>query len=163
LIQSITVTKTNDTYREILVFKSGATQEKWIYEGMELMKASGTNVVVPIPPPTTETPNPDWADYSHSDFKRVEWVSPDYYKGAKNFEGKPAYSFEKGGSGEKKLIAYLSADTQLPLFCSDWETTRIYTYNPAPSEPLVLPPDFLNTMQTFKKGIQSLTRHTNPQ
>jgi len=161
-VQTITVTKTNKIFREQLVLKSGRTQEKWIYNGIEVMKMPGTGVIVPVADSTPEHPNPDFADYSKSDFKRLEWVSLGCYKGVKSYQDKPAYWFESDGSDGKQFIAYLTVDTQLPLLCSDYGQTRFYTYNPSPTAQLVPPPDFLTVIDAQKKGLEALKFHASP-
>lgn len=159
-VQGLTITKTNDTYHEQRTWMSGIKEEKWIFGGFQLKLVPGKNVVVPIPPPTPDVPQPDYSDYSHGEFEKPAWLSLEIYKGVQSYQGKSAYVFESVISG-KKCTAILSA-AQLPLYITDGETTQVYVYNPPPTSPLTPPENFLRVLEIHKKGIQELTRHYSP-
>ncbi len=156
-VQSLTVTKTNQTYWEQTVFKSGKKEEKWILDGVQLLMLPGSNVIVPVSASNPDSRDPNYSDYSKSDFDGFSWVSLDTYKGIRTYEGKPAYLFELPRP-QGNLTALLSVETQMPLYFSDAQTTRAYVYNPAPSAPLTPPANFLSVLGTYNKGIGSLTR-----
>lgn len=161
-IQSTTLTKTNKTYKEITTFGTGKKSEKWIFDGIQLMTAPEFDVVVVIPAPAGEEyPSPDYSDYGQGDFEGLGWISLKNFKGVKDYEGRPAFMFEEGKAGST-LTAFLSIETQLPLFFSNEEASRSYLYNPSPSLALILPEKFFKVLQTHRKGLELLKRNPSP-
>jgi hypothetical protein len=161
LPRTFTVTKTNKTYWEQITLRSGKKYEKWVLDNVQLKSAVDGPSIIPIPPPSKESPEPDYSDYHKSDFEGLEWVSPGSYQGIKSYDGKPAYLFATTKSGQK-VTAFLSVDTQLPLYLSDEDTTRTYVYNPAPSAPITPPANFLTVLETYKRGLEALKYHASP-
>ena len=161
-VESLTVTKTNKTVWEQRLLKSGQKEDKWIFDGIQLMTADNGKSIVPIAPPTPEEPiSPDYSDYRRSDFEELDWVSLSTYKGLGTYQGKPVYLFEVAKS-ERKNVACLSTETQLPLYASDGKVVRTFIYNPPPSEPLVPPAKFLAVVAAHKRGLESLKFHPSP-
>lgn len=161
-VQSVTITKTNKTYREIAIFSSGKKREKWIFNGTQLMTVPDSGAIVAIPAPAGEDfISPEYSDYSKSDFEGLGWVSLETYKGVRNYEGKPAFLFEATKSGSI-LTAILSAETQLPLYFSDGNESRSYVYNSPPSVLLNPPERFSSVLQKHRKGLELLKRNPSP-
>ncbi len=160
-IQSLTVKKSNATYQEVTVYRSGKREEKWIYDGIQLIKLPGSSVIVPISAPTELAPQSEYSDYSRTDFRGLQWVSHASYKGVQVTEGKPAYYFEST-SPTGKVSAFLSAQTQLPITSTEGEVSRTYTFNPPPPGPLIPPPDFLSILEKRKRGLEALKYHQSP-
>lgn len=159
--KSVTVTKTNNTYREEIVSTTGKKEEKWVFEGIELISVNGGQSIVPIAPPAEEEPSPDYSDYSRSDFGRLLWVSLSNYQGVKSYLGKSAYLFEATGP-EGKMTAFLAIDSRLPLFFSEGGTTYTYTFNSPPPAELIPPASFQDVLKTMKAAMSALKRRPSP-
>jgi len=159
-IQSLAVTKTHKTFWVQTVLASGKKDEKWVFDGHQLETVNNGKAIVIIAPPTALEPSPEYSDYSHTDFAGLDWVSLDAYKGLGSLDGKRVYQFESQKDGNK-VIAMLSVDTQLPLYSSDGGTTCVYTYNQAPTVPLVPPEKFLAVLATYKKGLEAFKYHVS--
>jgi len=164
-LKQVTITKTNKTYHEVTLWESGKKEEKWIFDGYQLRTLPGTTTIVPILAPSSdpEVPvDPGYSDYSRCDFEGLGWVSSGNYQGTKIYDGKSAYLFEtKDPKSGLKLAVYLSVETQLPLSFSDGVTTRIYTYNSPPTDPLIPPKRFLDVIAAHQRGVAALHRHSD--
>ncbi len=161
LPQSLTVTKTDKTYREVTVLLSGKQSERWIYNGTVLERPAGSTSIVPVPPPSVLNPEPDYPNYSRGDFKDLDWLSMQTYQGIQSNAGKPAFAFATG-NGPTQSTALLSAPDQWPLIITDGGITSIYTYNVAPTEPQTLPPNFMQVLKLHQKGQAALQYHASP-
>ena len=147
---SVTITKTGNIWWEQTTWKSGPKTETWIFNSMRAGMVPGTNRIVAMP---FSNERAEAFDYRREDFEGLGWVSLANYKGVKSYLGKPAYVFmsnpSPAGSEEKpERMAILSIEDQWPVYFRDGATERTYTYNPAPSSPLV-PPDKI--MKIFNK------------
>lgn len=160
-VKSITVTKSNKTYREQSELASGIKEDKWIFDGIQLRKMGDSGTIVPISTPDAEHPNASFSDYSHHDFPELAWLSSETYQGVQSYQGKPVYAYKSVSGDGRPLVAYLS-EAQLPMYFSDGTTVRTYFSNPPPTEKLIAPPDFLRVLSAYKKGIEALRRHPNP-
>ena len=160
-IQSLTVRKSLATYQEVTVYRSGKWEEKWIYDGIQLIKLPGSSVIVPISAPTELAPQSNYSDYSRTDFRGLEWVSRASYKGIEVYEGKPAYYFEST-SPAGKVSAFLSAEAQLPITSTGGDISCTYTFNPPHHTALIPPPDFLSVFEKRKRGLEALKYHQSP-
>ena len=149
--QSVTVVKTNRTYWEVTTLTSGKKTERWICNGIELIKPQGSDQICQV---EREEGFSHSFNFSNSDFEGLEWVSLDNYLGIKQYEGKSTFAFgskpakQEDKSGNNRS-AILSVDTQLPLFSSDHNGSRTYTYNVPPTSPLVPPGNFLKAFKEF--------------
>ncbi|CAN5688848.1 hypothetical protein BH09VER1_BH09VER1_03870 [soil metagenome] len=160
-IKSVTVIKVHRTYCEQTLFLSGLKEEKWTFDGAQLRKVPGTDIIVPITASTAEIPQANYSDYGQRDFPELGWISRSNYQGVQVYQGKPAYFFEEKDSNGRQLTAFLS-EAQLPLFFSDQAIKRTYSYNPTPAETLKPPAEFLEVLARYKRGIEALQRHPNP-
>lgn len=151
------VTKTNKIYWEQVTLVSGEKYEKWILDGTQLKTLPSSSTILLVPPPSVDATVRDYSDYQKFDFAELSWVSQHNYKGLGSYAGISGYRFEENGK-----TAILSAETQLPLYFSDGEAERFYTYNPPPGSPLVVPRKFLDVIQTQKRGVESLKYHPIP-
>lgn len=149
----LTVTKTNQTYREQMTTGSGEKLEKWTVEHVQFLAGDNDGTFSLISPPNGEDPSPEYFDFGESDFEGLGWVSLENYKGVKDYHGAPAFFFESTTDGKTAL---LSTSTQLPLFSDDRFVARSYTYNRPPSTPLVLPAGMLKIVETNRRGLEAL-------
>lgn len=153
-IRTIVVTKTNKTYREEVTMTSGKTYQKWTFDGMQLRSLPDRASIVPIDPPTSEVPSPEFTDYRKGDFAGLEWIAVINFKGTSEWQGGPVYQFESNGK-----TAGLSQETQLPIYATTPDTSEVYTFNPPPTSPLVPPKEFIEAVETHKRGLEALKFH----
>jgi hypothetical protein len=153
-IQTVIVTKTNGVYREQITLTSGKQYEKWIFGGSEIRTVPDSASILMISPPTAADPSPDYSDYGQSDFDGLKWLSPDKCKGTESYEGKQAFRFETVGKN-----AYLTTDTLLPLFVSDEQSSRTFTFNSPPTAALEPPKAFRDIIEKYKRGVENMRYH----
>jgi len=147
---SVSITKTGNIWWEQTTWLSGLKTESWIFNSMRAGMVRGPNRIVAMP---FSYARAEAFDYRREDFEGLGWVSLSNYTGVKNYLGKPAYVFVSnpstaGNEAKAGRTAILSIEDQWPLYFRDGTTERTYTYNPAPSAPLV-PPDKI--MKIFNK------------
>jgi len=160
-VRTYTVTKTGKIYHEETTLISGKKVEKWVLDNLQLESVVDGPSIIPIPPPTPVDPQPDYSDYSRTDFKGLEWISMSNYSGVNSEDGKAAYSFEATRGGQK-VTALLDMTSQLPLASTDGGVTCTYAFNTPPTSPLVLPPDFQKVLDAYKRGMEALKFHPSP-
>jgi hypothetical protein len=158
--RSIVITKVNDVYREQIDLATGKKMERWDFDGT-LFTSNTAGTVFLIIPPTEDTPSPDYYDRRRSDFPELNWISKATYRGIGSFQGKQAFHFETEKDGTT-LSAYLSLDSQMPLWFSDGTTTRTYTFNPPPAGPLEPPPAFSIARNRHKQAMDALKYRPSP-
>ncbi len=147
---SVSITKTGNIWWEQTTWLSGLKTDTWIFNSMRAGMVPGTNRIVAMP---FSNERAEAFDYRREDFEGLGWVSLSNYTGVKSYLGKPAYVFvsnpsKAGDEAKAGRMAFLSIENQWPLYFRDGTTERTYTYNPAPSAPLV-PPDKI--MKIFNK------------
>jgi hypothetical protein len=158
---TFTVTKTKKIFWEKTILVSGKSFEKWVWNGYQLESLPDSPSIVPISQPTPETAEPEYSDYSRTDFRGLDWISMSAYRGVQNYEGKQAFLFESTVRGHK-VTALLSIEWQLPILSTEDDTTQVYVFNTSPSEMLTLPPRFQAVLIAYKKGLESLKFHPSP-
>lgn len=154
-IRSVTVTKTNKTYWERTTLTSGKTYEKWVFDDVQLQTLPDSAAIFPIPPPTKDSPEPYYSDYSQGDFPELKGVSPANFKGIQKNDGREVYAFEVTRAGST-ITVFLSVDTQMPVSVSDGDSVCTYIFNAAPSGALAPPERFLDVLRRHKKGLEAL-------
>lgn len=160
-IKSLSIRKTKKIYSIIAEWQSGKISEKWNIDGLQLQTAPDSSVVALLPKP--ESPDfdqPDYADFSRTDFPELAWLSMENFRGTETYKGKPCYFFvrEEGG---KKITAKLS-DRQLPLEIVSDEAVVVYTMVPPPAAPLTPPENFLQALMAYQRGREALKRQPSP-
>jgi len=160
LPRTVVITKVNTVYREQIELATGKKVERWDFGGT-VFNSDTEGTVFLDAPPTEDTPSPDYYDRRSSDFPELSWISKATYRGVGNFQGKQAFHFETERDG-RKLSAYLSLDSQMPLWFSDGMAFRTYTFNPPPAGPLVPPPDFVSAYNRHKQAMESAKVRPSP-
>jgi hypothetical protein len=155
------VTKTNKTLWVQTAWSTGEKEEMWIYNGKQYETANQGRSIVLVPPPAPDDPSPDYSDYNKHDFSGFDWLSLSTYTSVGTYQGKPVYMFAKM-EGASKSEAYLSTDTQLPLYATDGQISCTYTYNPPPSVPLTLPQRYLDFIEQRRRGEEALKYRPSP-
>ncbi len=158
--RNVVITKVNTVYREQIELATGKKVERWDFSGTLFSSNSEGTVFLNVAP-TEDTPSPDYYDRRSSDFPELSWISKATYRGVGNFQGKQAFHFETERDG-RKLSAYLSLDSQMPLWFSDGIATRTYTFNPPPTGPLVPPPAFVKAYNRHKQAMEALNYRPSP-
>lgn len=158
--RNIVITKVNTVYREQIELATGAKVERWDFAGTQFSSNSEGSVFLNIAP-TEESPESEYYDRRRSDFPELSWISKATYRGVENFKGKPTFHFETEKNGSK-LSAYLSLDSQMPLWFFDGMASRTYTFNPPPTGPLVPPPAFVRAYNRHKQAMETLNFRPSP-
>lgn len=157
---SIVITKVNTVYREQIELATGAKVERWDFAGTQFGSDSAGSVFLNIAP-AGDSPDSEYYDRRRSDFPELSWISKATYRGVENFKGRPAFHFETEKNGSK-LSAYLSLDSQMPLWFFDGMASRTYTFNPPPTGPLVPPPAFAKAYNRHKQAMEALNYRPSP-
>jgi hypothetical protein len=166
----VMVTKTGNIYRvEHLdearqlwtVFASGATQIMvWPDRHSAAVLTVSNN---------PDAPNPFMTDFSVTDFQGFKWVGWNKYSEMKQYKGMKCIVFQEQehldsddpspGGGYKTVIAYVNADTRLPVALVDADEANIFEWKPEPKGMLSLPPSALAVLQQRQKAEQQMAQH----
>lgn len=158
--RSIVITKVNTVYREQIELATGAKVERWDFGGTQFSSNSQGSVFLNIAPADGSSDS-EYYDRRQSDFPELSWISKATYRGVENFKGRQAFHFETERNGSK-LSAYLSMDSQIPLWFFDGMASRTYTFNPPPTGPLVPPPAFVRAYNRHKQAMETLNYRPSP-
>ena len=170
-----TITKTADVKQDVSVFEDGSQSEKWTRGSILATKDPGySGVSIHVVQQTGP----------FADFPEFDWVSRGHYIGKQKVDSQDCLLFEEqeyafrfvnlslfkaitstpDGSptsniGNKvPVIAIIDEKTRLPIQLKIGKDVRTFSYLPAPTTPLTLPPDFAVAVGKAAQDIQGLIK-----
>jgi len=171
-VVEVDVVKTGDTKSEVSVQSNGAKSDRWLKNRLTIRRqAESAKVSVALLPEET----------SELDFAEFAWISPKNFKEIKKVEGRdclvfsdmvPLLQLEDGrlfmqmdgmGSGDTVFAtAVVDLATRLPVSLEYDVSIRKYVFGPAPSLPLVLPPDLDSALLQYEKRTKARNAGMSP-
>lgn len=166
LPRKITISKDGTAYREITLWTSGKTTEKWIAGEYQILELPNTGELVRVGLAGKSIYK---SDYSRSDFGELDWILQGHFKGLRKVGeqefmevsllptriSSPAEDglTESDEQTSRPLTALFSKETHLPYLVDDGEVMKIYSFPPGSSEALSVPPRFKQEFQAWMAQI----------
>ncbi len=91
--KSLTVSKSGNTYREIVRKGNGQTVEKWSVNGLQVYELPESKQIARSILPSSSMVVDNYSDYRRSDFEALEWIGKDNFRGVKEVAGREVFEF----------------------------------------------------------------------
>lgn len=176
------VEKTGDVRYQIDVDVSGAKSEKWCVGALQAMVRPGEQPTVSMY--CADTPNnPNFTDYSKSDFQGFGWITKHNYIGIAIMEGVQCLVFHTGGDSDAAApapasptttgssaaaptdggnTAFIDVKSRLPVLLVANGTTDFYQFEPPPTAQLTPPPNVQAALSQTQNNIQQASAQGPP-
>jgi hypothetical protein len=139
----------NKLKRDIITYGTGKTDERWFLADFLLWKGTGGDVVAhdmrDSGPGSVGGGFPSVA----SGFPGLEWLSASNFDKVVMVEKRPCYHFANGD-----MEAWIDVKTKLPVSAKYRDLVYQYTFNTAPTTPLVMPAEYQATWDLYQARIR---------
>lgn len=153
-VQKLVCTKTGDIKRDVIYFRSGSSVDVWHWKNFLLMKSP--NGSIKVEPAGSETGRYFFPEWVVTGFLDTDWISIAAFQGKKRLgTGQEVYAFQGTLKTEgTPVMAMVAADSRLPLVVQKGNEILTYSYQTAPTQMLVLPPDLESHLATVKSRFE---------
>ena len=154
----ITITKTGDVRREVLINEAGVKTETWTFGSYKVSLQQGLTA------PIVAFVDKQKANAARVDFPDFEWISKQNYAGIEKAFGRDCIIFRgETGGGDTDLpsfasVATMDAQSRLPLSLAIGDETRTYEYASAPQAPLIPPKEAQDAIKSWQTHLQEISK-----
>ncbi len=168
----VTTIKTGKIISEDLVDGRGCHTETWHVGALQYLKPHGKPTWFESSPSAGVDPvSTDYSPLPPNGFRAWDWVGRDSYAGRVALEGGDTFVFVPGGAqrldlsipGKAKeriaaqpLVAFVNAETRLPLALRSGSVTQRFVFDPPPNAIQSLPADLLDQIRKGEEARQRL-------
>jgi hypothetical protein len=152
-ISRIEVTQNADYLRSVTMFSDNTSDENWSIRGSSMFITEDSRGTPFITSPTSFS----FVPLLPSSF---DWIQPGFlqeqkpidYQGKQcfHYKGTSASSPSRGVSQTATVEAWIDSTTLLPVAMDDGNYLATFTFLPAPTTPLVLPPKYKSLLDAYK-------------
>ncbi len=107
-VESVTVSKDGDTYREVIQRADGRKVEKWIQDGLQVYSLPQSDKIARSVL-SARSYSETFSDYRRSDFEELEWIGMDNFTGVTEIGGREVFAFSTDAVTRKLTPRELSS------------------------------------------------------
>lgn len=154
----VSVVRVDNDLREIIRWSDGKQSEKWILSAIVLEQAPEDGSIEVIDPRFFPT---EAAKLTSTPFAELRWLRPSFFRGVRKIMDRDAFFYQADdvpfdpNSAEEplssSLVAWIDAETHLPLASADRDSLWLYKKRTDPVGPLTLPAAFQAALERNEK------------
>lgn len=135
--------------RDVITYGTGKSDERWFLGDFLLWKGTNGEVIAHDMRDTGPGSVGGGFPSVATGFPSLEWLSMLNYDKVVTLDKRPCYHFVS-----KTMEAWIDVNTKLPVAAKYGDFLYQYTFNPAPSAPLVMPPEFQATWDLYQARLK---------
>jgi hypothetical protein len=171
-LKSLVTTKTGNIVHEQATDLQGRITDTWHTGATQYRKPPGEAVwYQPVPPSEGQGGSSDYAPIPPNGYRQWDWVGESTFVGTFPFDNVACLVFVPGGRSavgeedEKKaaakigampVVAYVNAETRLPVALRMGNITGRVTFHPSPASAQVLPTDLIDQLRNAEQSRKNL-------